>query len=161
MIHRSTLSRWRLTKRADAISATFFSELSPVFRSGFRSAAPRPTAPPAQPTARRTTALWFCWPQTRAAPAPTLASSTAIAIATAIATAAAAALLSPPFPPTRCLLSKASASLLAPKKARLAAARHAQRRRKSGWFPRVRRSPPPSAPAVPCLQAAGCLPPRP
>lgn len=136
------------------IQPNIFYSSDSVFRSGFRSAAPQPVAPAAQTTARRTTALWFCWPPTPAAQAPTRANTTT-------GTAAAAALPSPPCPPTPCPLCKASASPLAPKKATLAAARRAPRRGRSGSSPRMLCSPPLSAPAVPGLQAAGSLPPKP
>lgn len=152
------LHLWYFTKLTGVfLCYILLQTVASVFRSGFRSAAPQPVAPTAQTTARKMTALWFCWPQTRAARAPKLANTTTATTATV----AAAALLSPPFPLTPCLLCKASASLLAPKKARLAAARHAPPRRKSGSSPRMSCSPLLSAPAVPCLQAAGSPPPKP
>lgn len=126
-------------------------EFSTLNRSIFQSTAPPRIAPTAQTPAQKMTALWFCWPQTPAARAPKLENTT-IAI---VAAAAQLFLLSPPNPCPPC---RASASVLAPKNARLAAAPLALLLRRSDWSPPSPWCPPPSArsvPAAPCLQVAG------
>lgn len=126
-------------------------ESSTLNRSRFQSTAPPHVAPTAQTSAQKTTALWFCWLQTPAARALKTANTT-------IATVVAAALLFLLFPPTPSLPCRASASVLAPKRARLAAAHPALLLRRSDWFLRTLFSLPSSARSVPaalCLQVVG------
>lgn len=126
-------------------------ESSALTRSRFQSTAPQRVALTAQTSAQKMTALWFCWLQTRAARALKLANTT---IGTVVA-AAPLSLLFPPIPSPPC---RASASALAPKKARVAAAHPALLLRRSDWSPPTLCSLPPSAhsaPAALCLQAVG------
>lgn len=126
-------------------------EFSTLNRSRFQSTAPLHMAPTTQTSAQKMTALWFCWLQTPAARALKLANTT-------IATVVAAAPLSLLFPPTPSPPCRASASVLAPKKARLAAAHPALLLRRSDWSPQTLCSLPPSARSVHaalCLQAVG------
>lgn len=129
------------------ILSLLLSEMPPPhapIRSGSQRTAPQLVDLTAQKSARRTTAHWSCLLRTRAARAPKPANTT-------IATAAAAAPPSPPCPPTPCPPCKASASALAPKRARAAAARPAPPPRRSDWSPPMLCSPPPSARSAPAV----------
>lgn len=127
---------------------SLYHKLSTLPRSRFQSTAPQRVALTAQTSAQKMTALWSCWLQTHAAQAPKLANTT-------IATIVAAVPPSPPFPPIPCPPCRASASVLDPKKPRLAAAHPALQLRRSDWSHQRLWGLPVSAPVVPCLREAG------
>lgn len=128
---------------AASLTAPHLLLISPnLNRSTFRPAAPPRTVPTAPTPAQKTTALWFCLLQTPAARAQKSENTT-------IAIAAAAARLFLPFPTTPSLPCRTSASALAPKKARLAAARLALPPGRSDWSRPTPGCPPPSARSVP------------